>query len=670
MARPKTTIPQPTREKGERNLDLPVYLDRYLPIWRSPDWLDANKWRVIVANQPVAIVCRETLVSYIIALDWKIEPRDSTMRDEYKDEIEYYTKFISSNRDYDYVDVIEWIGKDFLDIPFGGAAELGRRERNDKVWWIDLLDGSTLYPTLNNDYPVAQVLRELPTNVVYFPYQVINRIYYSPRSDIKRKGWGFAPPEMIYLALELLNRGDTYYANLLLDTPQVGILDLADMEKDSAEDWVKSWRSLLTGIDPFKIPVLYQHEKPATFIPFTKSPVELMFDKAVSKYSSLVAAAYGMSLSDIGVQATTSGGETLAGSIRQERRTRKSGFARMKRKFESFFNFILPEYLKFVFIDLDDEESIAKGRARLASATALTALIDKRIISPQEGRLQIMSDGLMTISMPEELPPDSEFPEPTLPFGASSPERPSMLGRPVAVSAGGQGEVRNSEFEKQIDTVLNLDDIRLNRLIKSVYPIIELETKNIVDILEDDNLHTWNTWHDEILWSGIVDGIPELTLYTINKSEEKLKQLMDADDFWRSPNFKSLANDLAAEFRSIRNDALRKRAIQSYESGETNALVTDFPVSSKEELKFVSKTTSNLRNLWNISLLFVRKSVISGVREFLTLQNVDISVDNSLVNTIIRSKLVEIKTQLLEKLAEVIIDTAYDIMEKQNDNIR
>ena len=60
-----------------------------------------------------------------------------------------------------------------------------------------------------------------------------------------------------------------------------------------------------------------------------------MFDRVTVKYAAIVAAGYGISLSDIGIQVTASGGETLAGSIRQERRTRKTGFARFKKKMKS-----------------------------------------------------------------------------------------------------------------------------------------------------------------------------------------------------------------------------------------------------------------------------------------------------------------------------------------------
>ena len=39
----------------------------------------------------------------------------------------------------------------------------------------------------------------------------------------------------------------------------------------------------------------------------------------------------------------TAGGETLAGSIRQERRTRRTGFARMIKKMKFFFVYIFPK---------------------------------------------------------------------------------------------------------------------------------------------------------------------------------------------------------------------------------------------------------------------------------------------------------------------------------------
>ena len=125
MPRVKTTAPIPTRDKNQRSLELPLFLTRILPTWNNPNWIEGEMWRKAVERQPFATICRETLTSNIIALDWKIEPRDSTKRDEYKSEIEYYEKFFTYTGEYDYTKIIEWICGDLLDLPFGAAAEVG-----------------------------------------------------------------------------------------------------------------------------------------------------------------------------------------------------------------------------------------------------------------------------------------------------------------------------------------------------------------------------------------------------------------------------------------------------------------------------------------------------------------------------------------------------------------
>lgn len=459
MPKTKTTYPEPTREKGQRSLDLPLYLDRLIPAFSQPEWLEADKWRAFVANQPFATIFRDTLIANVLSLDWKIEPKDNEKRDEYKEDINYYTDFFNHTGEYDYAEIVEWIGKDLLDLPFGGAAEIGRESDSPdgKVLWIEPLDGGTLFPTYNDDYPVGQALKELAVRTVYFPKHAINRIYMSPRTELRRKGWGMPPPEKIYLAIEMLRRGDIYYAKLLIDTPEAGILDLIDMSKESAQSWVDAWKALLSGIDPFKIPVLYEHEKAATWIPFTKPPADIMFDKAVMKYVGIVGAGYGMSPSDIGFSPVSSGGETLAGSIRGERKTKRTGLAVAKRKFTTFYNRMLPEYLEFKFIDLDDELSTNVGRARLASMTAISTAIDKQVLTSDEGRQQLVSDGLITISIPEKFPEEDKkpaLPQGNSPFGIT-PERPGLLGRPVTPGQGGYGELKSELSE---DVVGDLSD--------------------------------------------------------------------------------------------------------------------------------------------------------------------------------------------------------------------
>jgi len=448
-----------SKYKGQKSViggEFANFLWRIVPEWISPSWLEAKRWRSFVQNQPLAVVARDTLIANILSLDWKIVPRESEQLEEEKENIKAYTKILENSStfysDLDFSGHVEWVAKDMLDLPFGGASEIGREgdEPNGEVLWIRPLDGGTLAPTLNRDYPVMQRVPEYPTTPVFFPYYTVSRAYLSPRTEIKREGWGMAPPEKIYLALELLYRGDNYYANLLLNTPEVGILDLGDMEKESAENWINSFRDLMYGTNAFKVPVLYEHTTPVNWLPFGKLPNDIMFDKLIMHYASLVAAGYGMSVSDLGISTSSNGGETLSGTIRQERRTQRTGLSTLKKKLTAYFNAILPEQLKFVWIDYDDERQVSLSRARLASANAWSLLIDKRVFSPYEVRLQTIQDGLITVSVPENVPADSEFPQITaLPTGANS-----LNNNAQKPSLGGQGDVSAQQIvQRSIDVM-------------------------------------------------------------------------------------------------------------------------------------------------------------------------------------------------------------------------
>lgn len=671
MPKTKTTQPNISREKGQKSLSLPAYLNRYLPYWSQPEWLEADRWRYVVANQPIAVICRDTLISYVNSLDWKIEPRDSTQRDELKEDIKYYTRLFTCDEDgeYDYVQVNEFVGKDLLDIPFGGMAELIREsEPTGKVIKILPVDGGTLFPTNNKEYPVGQRLKEYPLNTVYFPKYSISRIFMSPRTEIRHQGWGMPPPERIYLSIALLCRGDKYFADLLLDTPPAGILDLLDMSEEDAREWLKSWKELLGGVDPYKIPVLYQHTKEAKFVTFTRSPTELQFDKAVMQYAAICASGYGLSLSDIGFQAVTSGGETLAGSIRQERRVKKSGQAVVKRKFKLFRDKMLPPDLEFIFIDKDDEQSVAMGRARLSDATAAAQYIQQKIFTPGEMRLQALQDGLITVSVPEKIPSDSEFPDSTL---GNPPERPSMLGRPVAVTAGGQGEVRQSLFEKELDRIINVEDIRLKRLIRAaVAPIsVELSALNNFNILEDDNLKSWNDWHDEMLWGNSLADMPELTLATINNAMSDIDRVMTGDEWWTlCAESKEIANDLHTEFDNLRISKLRNIAEMQYELGKINELPKEFAADASLSRRFKTRAAKAVTDIFDTLPNRIKKAVISGTRKYLSLQSLHSTMDleNFIISNenvaYVRNELMIVRNTMIEEFADTISSIINNIL--------
>lgn len=487
-----TNIPMPTKERGQRSINVTdLFITRWTPPWARPPSLPAYTWRAWVLNQPIAETAREVLISMITGLDWKISARDGDKKDELDATVKYYTKLFEHGGEYlgtDWSGFMEWMLGDLLDIPFGGAAEIGRKGDDEKgrVVWLRPLDGGTLYPTLNADVPVVQYFQGY--QAVPFPYYSIARLFFSPRPEIFREGWGMAPPEKIYFAMDLLSRGDKYYANLLLDVPPVGILDLADMEQSSAEEWVNSFRNFIAGTtDAFRIPVLYEHNNEIKFIPFGKAPNDIMYDHITLRYAAIVCSAYGIQLNDIGLQTTSRGGDTLAGSIRASTQTHRTGVARIKQKVKFFIEKILPPTLAFNWIDYDDDHNVAMGRARLASITAFNLLVTSGVFSPEEIRMQLLSEGLMNIPVALTPPPDAKpmLPAPAGGAGGGSakgvaPKHPGSLGHGVPPQVGGEGK---SLTYKMTDK----QTARMSQFVKDVIDAIQPSVlKNIYSIPDDE----------------------------------------------------------------------------------------------------------------------------------------------------------------------------------------
>jgi hypothetical protein len=394
-----------------RSLEIPGYLLRLLPYYGHPQWLQAAQWRAFVRNQPIAQICRDTLLDNLKNLEWDVVPADPEAGSdaEVKKAVQYYGDFVE-HLEGDFDKYLDLVGQDMFDLPFGGASEVGRLddEAEGPVVWAKHIDAGTLYPSDDAMMPVFQSLPESMGRVVAFPYWSIDRLVYSPRPEIRRRGWGMAPPEKVYLAIEMLFRGDNYYWKLLLDTPEAGVLDLIDMSRESAEQWLDQFRTLFQGIDGMKVPVLHSHTKAAQWIPLNRPPIDLIYDKAMMNYGQIVAAGYGMRLSDLGIM-DEGGGGTLAGVIRAERQTRRSGFASAREKFRNHINRMIqnihPPVVKFTWIERDDEAMVARGRAMLAVGQALATLKDGGFISPEEGRMELVAQGLMETDIdPKKLP--------------------------------------------------------------------------------------------------------------------------------------------------------------------------------------------------------------------------------------------------------------------------
>ena len=555
-------------EPKQRSLKLPSYLTRILPLWQSPQWLSAERWRQVVQNQPVAMDCRTTLIADVLASKFEIRARDASREDELADEIEWYADHVFNPQlsgglsGFDIL--IDQFAQDLLTLPIGGNLEPVRfsdgmgpfslpHENGGHVYKLVYIDGATLWPTYDYELPMMQKLQEDIANVVFFRRNQIARSVFSPRPEIRQWGFGMAPPEAIYLALLSLYNGDSYYYKLLIDTPEAGILDLIDMAEKEATDWVKSLTELMSGIDPMKIGVLYEHTKEAKFIPFGRPPTDLLLPDVMLRYAQLTTAGYGLTITDIGYGDPQ---KTMAGKIRDERKARRSGFGVLKEKIRVLANNeILPKCLEIMWIEVDEESQVQKGRSFLLHSQALKNALEAGFITEETGLEELKRVGHVS---PEVEAPIVE-PLPQLPSGQNGKEAQEEVEK-VPVSEGGRGDVGkaqkalelgderianvpkdSSKFDQMVvlmkqgfaDIVRRMGEPQIMRLVKvatrALFPVAE---QAFIE-LSDAELPAW---HEERLkaWFGEKSEFDEFPDVKKANGEllEKMERVLDKEDWW------------------------------------------------------------------------------------------------------------------------------------------
>lgn len=539
-------------------------LYRNLVPFAAPQYLDGNLWRKLSRQQPIVSDIIGNLTMHVENLPWDIRAKKPIETDKLQDEIDYHKDLLNNaNNGAGFLNYLELIIQDLNEIPFGGATETVRYPKDTeyddrgRLYKIVSVDGATFAPIYDpTGFLIAA--QQPPTTEggkqqIIFNKNELSRVYRFPRPEIDRRGWGMPPHERAYLAVELLIRGDRYYANLLLDTPEAGILDLGDMSKESAEKWIESFRLMFSGLDPFKVPVIFEHNTPVKWLPFGRPPSEISYNDTTNKYAQILCASYGLMLSDI---LHTSGGGSLSASIRDDRKSRSTGYAAVRNLVQAHINSFLPKNLEFVFIDIDDEILVARGRARSANAIAGRNLVEAGIVTPELWLKQMVADGLFTIPIAPDSKPDiSDFEvmlqlkgkgtDQTVDNNSSNPglnnqrnvrggRRQELVGKePKPASQGGMGEIKRAYFgddkyELRELIYRSLQDIlsratkpRLRRLVKmalkSVFPIMRMAIDENADFdswtTELKGYYLENNYTDEIVTRSVNGLLNNLSPY-------------------------------------------------------------------------------------------------------------------------------------------------------------
>ena len=661
---------QTTKRDGQQSAPggMQAYFLRNVPMWNPPAWQEAEYWRRFVELQPVAAICRDRLADFLNSLDWAIVAKDSEKRDELKGAVKHYTKLFERGNAYwhdiDLAAHIEWFVKDLETLPFGFASELGRLDDNPskKVVWIRPLDGGTLAPTLNYEYPVCQSAIGDGLTQVYLPRKFVSRVYLSPRTELRREGWGYAPPERIQRAIYMVSIGDNYYAKLLLDTPEAGILDLMDMDYNSAKEWIEGAKELFGGISPLKIPILYEHEKEAKFIPFGKPPSEIMYDSVTMKYASITASGYGLTLSDIGFATSSNGGETLAGTIRLERVGKSSGKARAKKAWEIYASQILPDSLKWQWIDYDDERNVSKGRARLASAQAGQIWVDKKAFKPSEIRRQAIADGLFSIDLPESVDPDDPEFASLNPFGAFGAQgnfggkegkigggAGKTLGAKTSPAQGGHGEVIPQQVVQRNEVQAEIGIAKATYEVNNILPSLISKVKSN---LTETEISVWEEYVDEYLVgkSDIEEEALKSVLDDIgNRAVSVLKSQSWTGDIADALTVSVLAD--ASRVLSSKNSlAVEQSAQEKFIAGDESAL------DSLSEIKSVIDLSGYRENLHGVIfdnlLSCFAKYIVLVSKSYLLAGKLEVDSSERVNENIKVSR--EIGKEVLQNLSQIV----------------
>lgn len=448
----------------QKSLEAP-YLWRIPTLYQIPQWGQVGFWRNFVRHQSIVMLCRQHLINHLIELPQAVVTRDADEKEKYEEDCHYYNKWVLANFD----DLVSLFLQDFLDLPIGGNAEVTRWPVGVKPdirvggetfkvtgdhplghpFEIIPIDGATLFPTYDKDLPIAQRIPELD-KVVYFTPEQIMRIGWLPRVEMRLKGYNSAPPEQVYLAIDMINSADHYYSDLLNNIPPVGILDFGDATYGSTIQWAASTRSLFESNETFKIPIVAEHTTPVTFIPFGKDPQELLMDTAGLRYARITSSSYGLTLGNLGLEPK---GETMAGSIRDDKQA-QSGKSFVVEKTKGVIDsMILPPYLEWKAQVTNYEELTGKGRAQLVVTQALKATVEAGALKPSEMQAQLIRDGFITVEV--ETPNDEELAQQKmakqLPFGgkpgANGNGAAKQLTDKVPAAEGGFGDVKKEKAE-------------------------------------------------------------------------------------------------------------------------------------------------------------------------------------------------------------------------------
>ncbi len=348
--------------------EAPPYISRSPLYLTYPTVFNAEQWRM-VAREPITRLCIRHILRELVALEWDITS-DNPDRDK-ETIINIKTTFDHADDGDGWDAFLSRVLQDAMELPTGGFAELSPDDITGLIGGLYHIDAGTMYPTYDLQVPWVQINPYDSTQRIFFKNNEIGRLVLNPRTDIRKRPFQESPVESAFMSIEALSRIYIYYLKQLGDTPMAGILDVMDMSETEAIDWAKGFREMYSGIDPLKVPLLYDHTKPARFIPLSHSPDVMGIAENFKRFAEMVASAFGLSIGDLRMFEHE---RVLAGVEASQRVTARSGIGFYAQAVEDLVNnrilFSVRSGFKFKFKlgmtgELQADTQLAMQRAQL-----------------------------------------------------------------------------------------------------------------------------------------------------------------------------------------------------------------------------------------------------------------------------------------------------------------
>jgi len=321
-----------------------------------------------LSREGVPGICKETLTDEALALDWTItnpagrsdaQTTYSTMLLEQANDGEGFTAFIVRMAD----DLLTSIEGGYFEVVLSGSGVPLAVYNVDCTTMFRNVD----FPLRNATEPWEQRIGE--TDPVMFTRAQMAHAYWAPVVSWGDTFRNRCPVELAYFYICILAAGDDWNLDLISDPFPAGVLALPGATKEEANAFQASWNNAIQGGQLRDLAVIYGVDLgQAQHVKFTRPPTDMAFEITNHWYTSLVAAAFEMSILDISILTKVS---TKAGADSQERKSTQQGLRKLRRVIQAAIQrWVLPEGYNFNWTvpKVEDEATLAGAAAERARA--------------------------------------------------------------------------------------------------------------------------------------------------------------------------------------------------------------------------------------------------------------------------------------------------------------